>query len=317
MEQESEVPIWSMSTEELFHRNFPVHQACRNGDLESLSALLSSGNVDFYEEDSFTGWSPLHWAANFGKLACLRKLSSLSQYGCDNPSSKFQQSPLHMASCAGHPHCTQWLIQSGANLDRQDYLGDTPIHKAAKKGNMECVSLLISQGANLCLLNHSHCTPSQAAAQNGHLECAQYIENSVKFQAQREANNTNMQQCVTMQPSHFLQSQMEQEMSNVPFQNGHCADHPNTGVHDMDMSGDGLVIGGKRGRDDHCDEESFKRMKKGDSLWEINNCEMTPAQNTNVDFKQENNNGMVCSKISGISYANVPVKCMGLHSHFI
>ena len=54
-----------------------------------------------------------------------------------------------------------------------------------------------------------------------------------------------------------------------------------------------------------------------DSLWEINNCEMTPAQNTNVDFKQENNNGMVCSKISGISYANVPVKCMGLHSHFI
>lgn len=24
-----------------------------------------------------------------------------------------------MASCAGHPHCTQWLIQSGANLDRQ------------------------------------------------------------------------------------------------------------------------------------------------------------------------------------------------------
>lgn len=74
MEQESEVPIWSMSTEELFHRNFPVHQACRNGDLESLSALLSSGNVDFYEEDSFTGWSPLHWAANFGKVIFIFKM---------------------------------------------------------------------------------------------------------------------------------------------------------------------------------------------------------------------------------------------------
>lgn len=121
--------------------------------------------------------------------------------------------------------------------------------------------------AYFSLLNHSHCTPSQAAAQNGHLECAQYIENSVKFQAQREANSTSTQQCVTMQPSHFLLSQMEQEMGNVPFQNGHCDDHPNTGVHDVDMSADGPVIGGKRGRDDHCDEESFKRMKKGGTYW--------------------------------------------------
>lgn len=68
MEHQSESPSWSMSTEELFQQSFPLHQACRDGDLEKLSALLSSGNVDLYEEDSFTGWSPLHWAANFGKV---------------------------------------------------------------------------------------------------------------------------------------------------------------------------------------------------------------------------------------------------------
>lgn len=54
-----------------------------------------------------------------------------------------------------------------------------------------------------------------------------------------------------------------------------------------------------------------------DSLWNINNCEMSPAQNPQYTHIKENNNGFICSKISGHSYANVPVKCMGLHSHFI
>ncbi|XP_034299466.2 ankyrin repeat domain-containing protein 10 isoform X1 [Magallana gigas] len=287
MEHQSESPSWSMSTEELFQQSFPLHQACRDGDLEKLSALLSSGNVDLYEEDSFTGWSPLHWAANFGKLACLRKLSCLSQYGCDSPSSKFQQSPLHMASCAGHPHCTQWLLQSGASLDRQDYLGDTPIHKAAKRGNMECVSLLISQGASLCLLNHSHCTPSQAAAQNGHQECAQYIENASRLQSQEQVKT--MQQCVTMQPSHLVQGQMEQQVAEIPFQNGHFVDGPSPVDTEMDMAGDCPMIGMKRGRDDCCDEESFKRMRKGDSTAFTHSALMNPTfVNNNCYFPHLN-----------------------------
>lgn len=220
-----------------------------------------------------------------------------------------------MASCAGHPHCTQWLLQSGASLDRQDYLGDTPIHKAAKRGNMECVSLLISQGASLCLLNHSHCTPSQAAAQNGHLECAQYIENASRLQSQEQVKT--MQQCVTMQPSHLVQGQMEQQVAKIPFQNDHFVDGPSPVDTEMDMAGDCPMIGMKRGRDDCCDEESFKRMRKGDTLWEINNFETASAQISNFAYIQENNNGVVCSKLFGKSYANGPIKCMGLNSHFI
>ncbi|XP_062594652.1 ankyrin repeat domain-containing protein 10-like isoform X1 [Saccostrea cucullata] len=282
MAHHNEVQTWSLSSEELFQRHFPLHQACRNGDLESLSILLSSGNTEFYEEDSFYGWSPLHWAANFGKLACLRKLSSLSQYGCDNASSKFQQSPLHLASCAGHPHCIQWLVQSGASIDRQDYLGDTPTHKAAKKGHMECVSLLVSQGASLCLLNHSHCTPSQAAAENGHLECAQYIENAAKLQSQGQLPRT---QCVTMQPSHLLHGQMEQMMTDTTHHNGHFSDGPSPVDNGMDMSGDGPLIGTKRGRDECCEEDSFKRMRKGDvCVLQNSGISNTPLVNNNSYF---------------------------------
>lgn len=53
-----------------------------------------------------------------------------------------------------------------------------------------------------------------------------------------------------------------------------------------------------------------------DTLWEINNFETASAQNSSFAYIQENN-GMVCSKIFGKSYANGPVKCMGLHSHYI
>ncbi|XP_048774028.1 ankyrin repeat domain-containing protein 10-like isoform X2 [Ostrea edulis] len=257
MEHQSEGVTWSMTTEELFLRHFPLHQACRNGDLEKLSALLASGNAEFYEEDSFYGWSPLHWAANFGKLTCLNKLTQMGACS-DVPTERTNITPVHVAADGGKGHCLSWLLQNHALINRQDYLGDTPIHKAAKKGNMECVSLLVSQGASLSLLNHSHCTPSQSAAENGHLECAQYIENAGKLQGQLDRN-----QCVTMQPSHLLQSQMEHDMSGMPCLNGHSSDGASPVDDGMDMSGDSPMIGVKRGRDEYCDEESFKRMRKG------------------------------------------------------
>uniref|UniRef100_K1PSL6 Usher syndrome type-1G-like protein n=1 Tax=Magallana gigas TaxID=29159 RepID=K1PSL6_MAGGI len=168
-----------------------------------------------------------------------------------------------------------------------DYLGDTPIHKAAKRGNMECVSLLISQGASLCLLNHSHCTPSQAAAQNGHLECAQYIENASRLQSQEQVKT--MQQCVTMQPSHLVQGQMEQQVAEIPFQNGHFVDGPSPVDTEMDMAGDCSMIGMKRGRDDCCDEESFKRMRKGDRTAFTHSALMNPTfVNNNCYFPHLN-----------------------------
>lgn len=114
---------------------------------------------------------------------------------------------------------------------------------------------------NFSLLNHSHCTPSQAAAESGHMECAQYIENASRLQSQGQVKT--VQQCVTMQPSHLLQGQMEQQMADIPFQNDHFTDGPSPVDTEMDMAGDGPMIGMKRGRDDCCDEESFKRMRKG------------------------------------------------------
>ena len=102
---------WNGATEALLATHFPLHQACRNGDLEkvpyfyllpviflplcSLSEslffapmyLLNTGmcssaialqlvrlldqtpSAHWLAEDSFYGWSPIHWAAYFGTVS--------------------------------------------------------------------------------------------------------------------------------------------------------------------------------------------------------------------------------------------------------
>lgn len=59
---------WNTVNEDFLVKNFPIHRACRDGDVEQLASLLSVGPVNLYEEDDFYGWTPIHWAAYFGKV---------------------------------------------------------------------------------------------------------------------------------------------------------------------------------------------------------------------------------------------------------
>ena len=68
MDQSHGLGNWTQSNEDLFLGNFPIHRACRDGDIDCLVSLLSAGDANFYEEDDFYGWSPVHWASYFGKV---------------------------------------------------------------------------------------------------------------------------------------------------------------------------------------------------------------------------------------------------------
>lgn len=58
------------SSEEVLNVRFPLHRACRDGDIGALCSLLqcTSNPADLAVEDSFYGWTPIHWAAHFGKV---------------------------------------------------------------------------------------------------------------------------------------------------------------------------------------------------------------------------------------------------------
>ncbi|XP_003218774.2 ankyrin repeat domain-containing protein 10 isoform X1 [Anolis carolinensis] len=166
------------SSEELLSLRFPLHRACRDGDLPALRALLLQGasRDSLAAEDSFYGWTPVHWAAHFGKLDCLMQLvrAGASVNAC---TTRFGQTPAHIAAFGGHPQCLTWLIQSGANINKQDYVGETPIHKAARSGSMESISALVAHGAQIDLRNASGLTSADLAHTQGFQECAQLLSN--------------------------------------------------------------------------------------------------------------------------------------------
>uniref|UniRef100_A0A8C2XFZ9 Ankyrin repeat domain 10a n=1 Tax=Cyclopterus lumpus TaxID=8103 RepID=A0A8C2XFZ9_CYCLU len=137
-----------VSREDLFTSRFPVHRACREGDVGALVSLTRqlSSPAHLTAEDSSYGWTPLHWAAHYGQLECV---VVLVQMGCEvnTGTSRFNQTATHTAAFGGHPHCVAWLTRAGADANSQDFVGEAPLHKAARAGSLECIQVLLLAGA--------------------------------------------------------------------------------------------------------------------------------------------------------------------------
>ncbi|XP_059100520.1 ankyrin repeat domain-containing protein 10 isoform X1 [Peromyscus eremicus] len=163
------------SSEELLSLRFPLHRACRDGDLVALCSLLAhTPRAHLASEDSFYGWTPVHWAAHFGKLECLIQLVRAGA-SLNVSTTRYAQTPAHIAAFGGHPQCLVWLIQAGANINKPDCEGETPIHKAARSGSLECISALVGNGAHTDLRNASGLTAADIAQTQGFQECTQFL----------------------------------------------------------------------------------------------------------------------------------------------
>ncbi|XP_041356851.1 ankyrin repeat domain-containing protein 10-like isoform X2 [Gigantopelta aegis] len=302
MDNSSNGQWWKKQSEDILRKQYPLHCAVRDGNVEEMLSLLKTGEHDLYQEDDFYGWTPTHWAAYFGKLACLRKLVSLTTSNVR--SCRNLQNLAHVSSEGGHPHCLHWLMQTGTDFACQDYLGETPVHKAARVGSMECVSLLISQGASLCMKNHSSQVPSMVAAISGFHECSNYIEKAMQLQQQNLytiPTKTCLAENNNIQASAFHESHRNELMNGHANSNGHsemsdmetemdmtsaCPDSlgkpsnshlngfslpmANGDVHADQARSDypldyRSLTGTKRGRDD-CEDECFKRRRVHDKL---------------------------------------------------
>ncbi|TNN42940.1 Ankyrin repeat domain-containing protein 10 [Liparis tanakae] len=180
--------------EELLAGRFPVHRACREGDVGALVALVQqlADPEHLTAEDSSYGWSPLHWAAHCGQVGSsgpgqgsgLDCVVVLVQMGCgvNSGTSRFNQTATHTAAFGGHPACVAWLTGAGADANRQDLVGEAPLHKAARAGSLECIRVLLLAGASAQLRNASGQTAADLALAHGFLDCFSFISRTSKLQ---------------------------------------------------------------------------------------------------------------------------------------
>lgn len=68
---------WNEASENVLSVHFPLHRACRDGDLDAVQNYLDTQNFQsfnfnglraVFDEDSFYGWTPIHYAAYFGRV---------------------------------------------------------------------------------------------------------------------------------------------------------------------------------------------------------------------------------------------------------
>ncbi len=72
---------------------------------------------------------------------------------------EYRWTPLHYAAAGGHRGVVRLLLNRGADVDAQDYLGWTPLHFAAMFGNTIVICELLRFGANRNVLTHGGETP--------------------------------------------------------------------------------------------------------------------------------------------------------------
>nr|XP_006818806.1 PREDICTED: ankyrin repeat domain-containing protein 10-like [Saccoglossus kowalevskii] len=159
MEESYAFGYWGAASEETLRRDYPVHRACRDGDSEGLSLLITNGqHSGLYVEDQFYGWTPAHWAAYFGK-------------------DYLGETPVHKAARSGTVECLGILHAHCAQINITNNNGHTPSQLAVSCGNQHCCVFLqqcsqkMPSSVNGFHQNGFHANGTQYKP-NGHTTCA-------------------------------------------------------------------------------------------------------------------------------------------------
>ncbi|XP_053718857.1 histone-lysine N-methyltransferase EHMT2 isoform X1 [Synchiropus splendidus] len=133
-----------------------LHHASKQGNLEIVSMLLETGQVDVNAQDS-GGWTPIIWAAEHKHVKVIEAL--LNRGANVTINDKELNVCLHWAAYAGNVDIAEMVLNAGCSLDCVNMHGDTPLHIAAREGFLECVTLFLSRGANIDIVNREGETP--------------------------------------------------------------------------------------------------------------------------------------------------------------
>jgi len=167
----------------LFHRNTPLTDAVKDGDMTLMAFLIDNGaDVNAVDSDGNTPLYYAHYAhlAYRSKKRCapeevdessctatLEKLELLLKHGANvNAVISNGFTLLHFAALSSDMELMALLIKHEPNVNAVDSYGRTPLHLAAEKGDMELMELLLKHGADVNAVDSNDRTPLHNAATN-------------------------------------------------------------------------------------------------------------------------------------------------------
>jgi ankyrin repeat protein len=150
-------------------------EAAALGDVPSLGEALARdpGRVRSRSADGFT---PLHFAAFFGRGAAARVLLDAGADPDAVAANAMKVTPLHSAIAARHGAIAVELIARGASPNVRQEQGWTPLHSAARNGDAEIVEALLRAGADPSAANAAGVTPAALAREAGHEAIVRRLE---------------------------------------------------------------------------------------------------------------------------------------------
>ena len=124
-----------------------IYEYALHGQLYELRTLMDGGCFGLINvRDKKNGMTPLHWAANGGKLECMKLL--LEHGGEVNISdSQDNITALHIVCARGFSACAQLLLDHSANVNALSCRTESPLHVACWAGHTPCVRMLLQAGA--------------------------------------------------------------------------------------------------------------------------------------------------------------------------
>ena len=141
------------------HKDSPLHDAAAQGDAKEIAKILKNKN-DMNVRNIY-GRTPLFDAVSFYGIESTI-IRSLIASGADvTIADATENTPLHESVLVGNISILRLLLNAGAQVNKQNILGDTALHCAVKAGYRKAfrsytaiVKVLIDSGADLSLKNN-------------------------------------------------------------------------------------------------------------------------------------------------------------------
>ncbi|KAJ8668906.1 hypothetical protein QAD02_000165, partial [Eretmocerus hayati] len=151
-DNQSSESLNSFYSSDIYHL---LMRAVISGKIECVKQLIDAG-IDINGLNSkysdLIGDTALHEAVREGHLEMVQLL--LSSGASINTQNWYRNTPIIIAAQIGRKDIAQKLIESEANVNDQNQFGDTSLHYAVRNDDLEMIKLLLSAGASPDVANN-------------------------------------------------------------------------------------------------------------------------------------------------------------------